>query len=317
MWHIGRVLAFGGALTLVVALCGPSEVMAQKKKNQPPPVADNGYGATEADYKAIQNRKDLTGTIVSTGSSVITLRTDNPHMEVNPKYKAPKVGAPRYNTAGNQMMRTYNQLMQDQQRLANARNSRTYQQDLQRLNNDMFRYQQQFAQYQMQMMNQYTQAMARSGANKAITDPNYQGPPTADTATANDPYIVVHSYKEYDLETKENVVVRKMFLPFEYDDEGKVKQYTEKQKSELRGDDKSKPGYKSSMEEIINGMEAKLYLTPPPKKKKDEAADKEKDKDAPPEEVARPTINMIVLTKDAPPDTKSSANPPKKKKNQN
>jgi hypothetical protein len=178
----------------------------------------------------------------------------------------------------------------------------------------MARYQQQSAQLYNQMMAQYAKAAATTGGNP--NDPN-AGPPTADTATANDPYIIVHAYKEYDLETKEKVVVRKMFLPFEYDDEGKVKTYTEKEKTALRGDDKSKPGYESKLEEIAKGMQAKLSLTPPPKKKKDDTdKDKEKDKDAKTEDepVARPTINMIVLTKDAPADAKSPGDAPKKKK---
>jgi len=47
MRHFGRVLAFGGVLAVVLAFAGPSEVVAQKKKNIP--AADNGYGATDAE----------------------------------------------------------------------------------------------------------------------------------------------------------------------------------------------------------------------------------------------------------------------------
>jgi hypothetical protein len=127
-----------------------------------------------------------------------------------------------------------------------------------------------------------------------------------------DPFIVVHSYKEYDLETKDNVVVRKLFLSTEFDDMGNVKKYSDKEKAELRGTDKSKPGYASKMDEVASGMEAKLYLTPPPKKKKasESKADEEGVGNA-----DRPTINMIVLQKDAPAPTTTSPADTKKKKN--
>jgi hypothetical protein len=312
MRHFGRVLAFGGVVAVVLALAGPSEVVAQKKKNIP--VADNGYGATDADYKAIQNRKELTGTIVASSGTVVTLRSDNPHMEPNPKYRPPKQGAANYNNLANQLFRTSNDLMVQQQRLSTTTNPKTYQQALQKYNQDLMRYQQQSAQYYNQMMAQYYKATANMPPGSNPNDPNYSGPPTADTATPNDPFIVVHAYKEYDLETTEKIVVRKMFLPFEYDDEGKPKTYTEKEKKDLRGDDKTKPGYQSKMEEIAKGMEARLHLIPPPPKKKD--ADKEKDKDAKADDepVARPTIRMVVLTKDAPPEAKSPGDAPKKKK---
>jgi hypothetical protein len=121
----------------------------------------------------------------------------------------------------------------------------------------------------------------------------------------------------------EKVVYRKLFLPFEYDDMGQVKTYTKEEKEELRGDDKTKPGYTAKFEEFRAGQEVKLYLTPPKKKEKDKDADadKEKDKDAPKEkeEVLRPTINMIVATKDnaAPAITGDDGKDKKKKKKDN
>jgi hypothetical protein len=55
----------------------------------------------------------------------------------------------------------------------------------------------------------------------------------------------------------------------------------------------------------LPGAEVKLYLTPPKKVEKS----KDDDKDSPGvEPVARPTINMMLLTKEAP------ATPPSKKK---
>ncbi len=199
------------------------------------------------------------------------------------------------------MWKTYNDLQAQYQKAAYG-NPKQAAQIQQRIANDMAKLQTQY----MQLMN----AMAKAGSTPANTDPN------------NQPFITVTNTKDFDLEVMEKVVYRKLFLPFEYDDTGKVKTYTKEEKDALRGDDKTKPGYTAKFEEFRAGQDIKLYLTPPKKKEKDKDADKdadkdkEKDKDAPkePEEVLRPTINMIVATKDnAAPTTQ--ADDGKKKKN--
>jgi hypothetical protein len=82
----------------------------------------------------------------------------------------------------------------------------------------------------------------------------------------------------------------------------------------LRGDDKTKPGYTAKLEEFKAGQEVKPYLTPPKKKEKHKDADKEKDKDAKVvEEVLRPTVNMVVMTKDTPNTTSPGADEKKKR----
>ena len=149
------------------------------------------------------------------------------------------------------------------------------------------------------LQQQYAKLNAAGAKNPAGTDPN------------NSPFISVTNTKDYDLEVQEKVVYRKLVLPFEYDDLGKAKTYTEKEKAELRGDDKTKPGYIAKADDIGPGAEVKLSLTAP--KKVEKAKDADKDEKAP-EEVARPTVNMIVMTKEAPP---SSSTPKKEKKKKN
>ena len=137
------------------------------------------------------------------------------------------------------------------------------------------------------------------------TDPNTQ------------PFITVTGTKDFDLELTEKVVYRKLILPFEYDDTGNVKTYTDKEKADLKGEDKTKPGYMAKVEEFIPGMEVKLTLAAPKKKpapEKDADKDKEKDTKAP-EEVARPTVSMVVMTKEGPNSGSiTGANDKKKKK---
>lgn len=291
MRHLGRVLGFGCVLAIVAAFAAPPEVVAQKKKNAKA-VADNGYGATPEDYKAILNRKELTGSIVTVSGTVVTFRTDSPHIEANPKYKAGNTPqAAQQNRQYQESLRLQRDLVQAQ----NAKNPTERARAMQRYYQDMARYQQ-------TMQQQAAQLQA-----KAAKDRNYVKNNANNTT---DPFILVHSYKEFDLEIRDNAVIRKMFLPFEYDDMGNVKTYTDKQKADLRGDDKSKPGYMSKVDEIVAGMEAKLSLTAPPKKKKDPDA-------KPDEEGAgmadRPTVNAILLTKDAP-GAMAGADDRKKKK---
>jgi hypothetical protein len=296
MRQIGWLLGFGGLLALLVALATP-EVSAQKKKDAKSNERDKYPAATDVDYKAIQKQKNLIGKLVSLDSNNVTLRVEYPHYEANPKYKPPKVTNPKaanYNAAANQqyqMWKTYNDLTRQQAKAAQAKNSKEYQRAMQRISQDMARLQQQITQLMFQ------------GA--APFDPN------------NPPFIVVTNTKDFDLEVEEKVVCRRLFLPVEYDDTGNIKKFTDKEKAELRGDDKTKPGYAAKLEDFQAGQELKIYLTAPKKVEKDKDADKDKetDKDAKvPEEVLRPTANMVVMTKDAPSTTSPGDDNKKKKK---
>jgi hypothetical protein len=298
MTHCGRVVTFGVVLLAIVALAAP-EVGAQKKKDNKDKSDTNP--ALPADYKSLQKAKEVSGIIVSVSGTTVTFKLDYPHLENNPKYKPPTVtnpGAKGYNAQANQQYRDFQQqqrLMKDYQQAMNAKNPQERARALQR-------YQQEMARFQQNMQRDYAQLL-----QKAAKDPNY----TKNNANnTTDPFIVVHAYKEYELELQDKVVFRKMFLPFEFDDAGNPKQYTEKEKTELRGTDKTKPGYKAAADEATPGTEAKFHLTAP---KKTETP-KPKDKDDPDGvgNVERPTVNMVVLTKyNANPSTGA---PEKKKK---
>src|SRR5262245_25673106 len=85
MLHLVRVFAFGGVLAVIAALAAPGDVIAQKKKDKGK--VDNGYAALPEDYKAIQNKKELTGEVIALSGQVLTLRVDNATVQANPKYK--------------------------------------------------------------------------------------------------------------------------------------------------------------------------------------------------------------------------------------
>lgn len=295
MWHVGRVFAFGTLLAVIAAICTTSEVNAQKKKA----AADNGFGATPQDYVAIQNRKELVGTIVASSGKVVTIKVDTPHMEPNPKFKAPSVtnpGAKGYNPQANQQYKMYQQaqkLQRDLQQAQTANNPQERQRAMQRYYQDLNNFQRQTQQQQQQLM------------TRMAKDPNYTKNNANNTV---DPFILVHSYKEYDLETTDAVTVKKSFVPFEYDDMGNIKKYSEKELAALR-DEKNKSLFKSKIEEVAAGMEARLTLVAPPKKAKDLKPDDEGVGN-----VDRPTVTAILLTKDSPQGANIPAADPKKKK---
>jgi hypothetical protein len=263
-----------GAFAAILAFSGASEALAQKKKSN-----TTSQLATDADYKAIQKQKELFGKLVVAETGTLTVRVSYQQYASNPKYKAPKnTNNNAMINQQNQLMRTYNNLMLEMQRAATSRTPQQAMQHRRRIQQDMARWQQQYRQF----MTRYYQAMAKSKTN-----PN------------NMPFIIVTNTKDFDLPIEDNAVYRKLNLPFEYDDTGNVKKYTDKEKADLRGSDKSKPGYTAKFEELQAGQDLELFLTPPVKN--DAAAV---------DMAARPTIHMIVITKDN--GTSSSIAPPKK-----
>src|SRR4051812_13418515 len=75
------------------------------------------------------------------------------------------------------------------------------------------------------------------------------------------PYKLVMGKKDFELETIEKVVIRKMFLETNYDDKGTLIEYNREAIAKLKGSGKY-PGYAAKMEEIETGMIAKLMLVP-------------------------------------------------------
>ncbi|MSQ96184.1 MAG: hypothetical protein EXR98_16750 [Gemmataceae bacterium] len=292
MRHFGWVFGFTGVLAILLAL-DVADAVAQKKKAEPKKNKNVADLATPADYKLIQNKKELVGSLVAVNGSTVTIKVDFPHVENNPKYKAPKVTNPKasgYNAQANQeyqLWRTYQDMKVQQQLAMNAKNPQERQRALQRYYQDMARFQQQQQQQYKKMMTQVNKT------NKTAT------------GGANDPFVVVHAYKEFEFEMEMKAAVKKMYLPFEFDDTGNPKKYTDKEKADLRGDDKSNPPrYMAKMDEATPGTEAKLFLTPPKK------VEKPKEEDGV-GNIERATINLLLLTKEG---TMSAGEAPKRKK---
>jgi hypothetical protein len=105
---------------------------------------------------------------------------------------------------------------------------------------------------------------------------------------------------DLDLEPADNMIVRAMFLPEQFDDKGKPKKYTAKEIKELRGPDTNLPGYTADNDALKNGDLVTVYLVrkkhvpqinvaPKEKEKKDKDNDKLWD------EENKPKVRMIVI----------------------
>jgi len=154
------------------------------------------------------------------------------------------------------------------------------------------------------------------------------------------------AYKNVDADAPEEVVVRRWELPKVYDDKGNLKEYTSKERKELRGKDLKVPGYAATWDDVQFGQKVKLYLkskkaiekskkslAPPADK---EAADPDKDEpkpaanDAPKDKAAdgktktdavekEPRVHayMILIEADADPDATPAKTRKKKKQDDN
>ncbi len=124
-----------------------------------------------------------------------------------------------------------------------------------------------------------------------------------------------------EFQAREEVKVRTLVLPEQFDDKGNPKKYTKAEKAELRGKDKHLPGYESSLEKLEAGQTVTVTLatvkkkltTANPKAKDpdlDAAADKDKAADKGKDTEKKMQVRLIVITKEA----EDSAPAPKGKK---
>lgn len=276
MWKVGRVVGFTGVIAAMLAMV-PADVLAQKKKKKDD--TPQYPAATEADYAALPAVKSGKIVTFDAGKSV-TFRIETSHQEPNPNYKPPSTNpkSPNYNAQAAQQANLYKQYLNLQTQMQKAATAKSPTQAAQAQ-----------ARIQVDMVNIQIQVNRLAAAN---SDPN------------NQPFKTVTTTKDYDFDLEEKVAYRKTYLPTVYDDEGNIKKYTADEKLELKTDDNKR--YKATADEVQPSQEATLYLTLPKKKSKS-------DDDATPAE--HPTVNKVILTKEAPENSSTATPAPKKKKN--
>jgi hypothetical protein len=102
------------------------------------------------------------------------------------------------------------------------------------------------------------------------------------------------STRNQDLELKaaDDIKVRLLQPPLQFDEKGRIKKYTRKELDELKGPDKSLPGYQGDFDNLKAGQTVKVYLVKkktapkPPGKKKDDGEDLEE---------KRPSVRMVII----------------------
>jgi hypothetical protein len=205
-----RKLSIAMGLLLALVLAAPPDAAGQKKPKE--------QAATAADYKFLENVKEIEGEITSLEplTKQMTLKAGYAYLEPNPSYRP-------NNKANAQYTRRVNQLGRDWQRALAIQNPLKRIQRLQQLSVQM----------------QAVQLQAPVGPS---------------------PFRPAMAYKDVDADATEEVVVRRLTLPLEYDDKGNVKEYTKEEKKELRGKDPKVPGYAAKWEDVQVGQKVKLYL---------------------------------------------------------
>jgi hypothetical protein len=143
---------------------------------------------------------------------------------------------------------------------------------------------------QMDMMREQAQRAAQAqyqAAQEMQREMQRQAQRMAENAKRGGPFKVESSGKSYEFAVRDEVIVRRMTLPFLYDDKGNVKQYTEKEVAKLKGTNPKLPGYQAKLEDLEPGHMVKLYIQAP-KEGKIGGVDLVGN-------IIRPEVRMIVL----------------------
>lgn len=110
----------------------------------------------------------------------------------------------------------------------------------------------------------------------------------------------------------DKVKVRTIVLPETFDDKGNLKKYSTKELEDLRGKDKSAPGYESALEKLEVGQRVRIITAAVAPTKGVKTKDKDADDELSAEKSRQATL--ILVTAPADPSVAKGAAPPKKKK---
>jgi hypothetical protein len=226
---------------------------------------------TEDDYAKLTKAKEVSGKITTLDPTAksTTLRYEYPTYEPIP----PKAGQTnKQNQAYNALLRQQQKLASDYQQIMRAKNVAQQQQRLARWQLDYQQLQLRMAQYQNSNPTQF----------KTVT----------------------HT-KDFEFDIEPEVKVTRLTLPLEYDDKGKVKEYTKEELKKMK--DKDYPGYTAKFEDVQPGQTVKFYLKAPPKPSKTKkVTEPKKDGEEPKKdgEVKEGTEKKVESEKKTDPDAK-------------
>jgi hypothetical protein len=110
--------------------------------------------------------------------------------------------------------------------------------------------------------------------------------------------------QKIELDAPDDMKVRTMLLPIEFDDKGKPRRLTEKEKRELKGPDPSLPGYTAEFDSLKPDQTVEVYLAKQPPKKtstsrRSQTTTEETDNDTDKTESTRRKAAMIFIRAEA------------------
>jgi hypothetical protein len=111
----------------------------------------------------------------------------------------------------------------------------------------------------------------------------------------------VTEHKTVDFQISRDLQVRVMVLPPRFDDEGKIKAYTEEEKKALKGENPKLPGYEAKMSDLHANDIVRIRLWRPIKEKSTVAvtdSEKDKPKDATPGQKKAQVTEIVILNDD-------------------
>jgi hypothetical protein len=97
-------------------------------------------------------------------------------------------------------------------------------------------------------------------------------------------------HQSIEFQADDELKVRTAFAPVEYDDKGKPRRLSEKEKKELRGPDSSLPGYTADFDSLKQDQIVEVYLA----KSKDLPRPRVRDKDVPPEKHRAKAVMIVI-----------------------
>jgi hypothetical protein len=245
-----------------------TQAVPAQKKNVLPQNNPNYRQATDQDYVALAKAKEVVGHLLTIdGTQQMTLRVDYPTLELKTQNgNLPNRGSNAQRQIQNQLRQVDRALARQQQGLTRAelgflRLQQTFlKQYLQILKvknpaQQQQRYQQLVATTQlqeMQLMQQLAQAAAATGQMPNVNLANIN------LNAQNSPYKVVTATAEFALPIMDDIKVARTTLEIEYDDKGKVIQYTAEELKKKKHP--NMPGYTAKREDALPGQLVKVYL---------------------------------------------------------
>jgi hypothetical protein len=275
----------GMTIVLTLAFSCSANAADEKKTNGGTPQDPNTIDAD----KLAPGR--FAGKLLSVPGSNSTFTVEVPYDRIEMKSPGQTVNQAVTNAVNN-FNRDLARIAPLQAQVQQARNPKAYQQAMQQLQN---------------AISQAERSLA--SAQQAAQNPN------------NSPFKVVHEKKKVDFHTGDEVMVRFLHLPLEYDDKGHPKKFTAEEAKKLKGSNPSLPGYEAKLEDLQTGGVVLIALgltanKPPPAKKdpeKKEPEKKEPEKTEPENKDTHRTVVKLILIINNPTNNVVGSMAPEKK----